>query len=238
MGLWSTWPQRRVAKGGAGRSGRQNPDFLCRPQSWDDAKNDGERWRFALATAVEADATRRDEVRGLFAEFLHEQFGVQTMASWGALSKSDAGDESGTYALDTLKDSETIAKLATGIKRFGLPDEFNPIVIWKDLASGPKSPWGEAALDRLASVYQDRRQYVTAAATLKKLIDTYGAGVGESRRAALKQITGNWGRFEPARCSPPVRNRSSSIATAMVRKWRLKRVRSTSNCCSRMQRIT
>ena len=189
-------------KGAPVEADGKTPIFYAVPKSWDDAKNDGERWRWALATAVEADATRRDEVRGLFAEFLHEQFGVQTMASWGALAKSDAGDESGTYALDTLKDSETIAKLATGIKRFEIPEEFNPIAIWKDLAGGPKSAWGEAALDRLVNVYQDRRQYVTAAATLKKLIETYGPGVGDHRRAALKQITGNWGRFEPGAVQP------------------------------------
>ena len=33
-------------------------------------------------------------------------------------------DESGTYALHTLKENETIARLATGVKRFVLPEEF------------------------------------------------------------------------------------------------------------------
>ncbi len=39
-------------------------------------------------------------------------------------------NESGTYALQTLGDDETIARLATGIKRFKLPDEFNYIKIY------------------------------------------------------------------------------------------------------------
>ena len=41
------------------------------------------------------------------------------------------------YALDTLRDDETIARLATGIKRFTLPDEFNPIKIYQEIADEP-----------------------------------------------------------------------------------------------------
>ena len=43
------------------------------------------------------------------------------------------------YALDTLKDDETIAWLASGIKRFTLPDEFNPIKIYQAIADDPKT---------------------------------------------------------------------------------------------------
>ena len=42
---------------------------------------------------------------------------------FGPQSDDDAKqDESGTYALHTLKENETIAKLASGIKRFTLPE--------------------------------------------------------------------------------------------------------------------
>ncbi len=73
------------------------------------------------------------------AQFLLSQFGVQTMAEYGnffsAQDEADDGkdgdkkDESGTYALHTLKEDETIARLATGIKRFKLPDEQNYIKV-------------------------------------------------------------------------------------------------------------
>ena len=43
-------------------------------------------------------------------------------------------DESGPYALATLKDNETIARLANGIKRFTMPDEFNYIKIFQQVA--------------------------------------------------------------------------------------------------------
>ena len=52
------------------------------------------------------------------------------------------------YALDTLTDDETIARLATGIKRFKLPDEFNPIKIYQAIADDPKTGHGEDALAR------------------------------------------------------------------------------------------
>ena len=44
-------------------------------------------------------------------------------AAWRPTTRKE--DESGTYALHTLGENETIARLATGIKRFKLPDEFN-----------------------------------------------------------------------------------------------------------------
>ena len=105
------------------------PVYHRMPESWHQAASDGERWRWALAEAAEdgADAWARFEL----AAFLHRQFGVQTLAEYrwffGREAESDEGrkDESGTWALHTLGEQETIAKLATGIKRFQLPDEFN-----------------------------------------------------------------------------------------------------------------
>ena len=55
-----------------------------------------------------------------------------------ATSADGRPEASGPYALDTLKDDETIARLATGIKRFKLPDEFNPIKIYQTIADDPE----------------------------------------------------------------------------------------------------
>ena len=90
------------------------------PSSYEAAQTDGERWRWMLSQAIEVHPSRRNEVELIFADFLHGQFGVQTMAvgSWfrGASDDDDTKkDESGTYALHTLTDDETIARLATGI---------------------------------------------------------------------------------------------------------------------------
>ena len=54
-------------------------------------------------------------------------------------------DESGTYDLDTLAEDETIARLATGIKRFTLPDEFNFIRMYRELAEREDSGYAAQA---------------------------------------------------------------------------------------------
>ena len=72
--------------------------------------------------------------------------------------------KTGTFALHTLKDSETIAKLATGLQRFTLPDEFNWIKIFERVAGRGKDNFGQQARDGLAGEFEDRRQYVKAAA--------------------------------------------------------------------------
>src|SRR5262249_1698202 len=115
--------------------------------------------------------------------------------------------------LHNLSDDETIARLATGIKRFKLPDEYNYIKIYERVAGRGKSTWGEQARDRIASVYEDRRQYVKADTAWKLAIKEYGAGQStlnrgpgagrmETRQEALDQIVGNWGRFEPGQVQP------------------------------------
>ena len=43
-------------------------------------------------------------------------------------------EEQGIFALPSLGEDETIARLATGIKRFKLPDEFNYIKIYQQVA--------------------------------------------------------------------------------------------------------
>ena len=39
--------------------------------------------------------------------------------------------QTGTFALHTLKDNETIARLASGLRRFEMPDEFNYLKIYE-----------------------------------------------------------------------------------------------------------
>src|SRR5690606_6159276 len=111
-------------------------------------------------------------------------------------------DESGTYAVHTLKENETIAKLASGIKRFELPDEFNYIKIFQQIADEPKTGHGEAALNQLAEVFSNRRQYHKAAEYWRRSIKEYGAGSGNWKQQRLDQIVGNWGMFETVSSQP------------------------------------
>src|SRR5262249_4239616 len=155
-------------------------------------------WMLAQAVEFDPDLVNAADIE--LANFVRSQLGVQTMAQYGWRQKSDDDtkkDESGTFALHTLKDSETIARLANGIKRFAVPDEFNWIAIYERVAGRGKSVWGEQARNALAQEYEDRRQYVKAAAAWKKAIEEYGAGPNNWRQQRLDQIVGNWGRFEP-----------------------------------------
>ncbi len=180
------------------------PVFYHMPKSYEAARNDGERWRWLLAQAVEFAPGRQSEIDLLFANFLWHQFGVQTMAARGMPFQADerSKDQSGTYALHTLGDDETIARLATGIKRFKLPEEFNYLRIYERIAGRGKSPSGEKARDALAQIFENRRQYVKAAAAWKQAIADYGPGPNNSRQQRLDQIVGNWGRFEPGQVQP------------------------------------
>src|SRR6185437_13113696 len=93
----------------------------------------GERWRWLLETMVEWQPSRRNDERMARARFLESQFGVQTMAQFGYVLPERAEEDTdkekksktGIWALDTLAEDETIARLATGVKRFKLSDEHN-----------------------------------------------------------------------------------------------------------------
>jgi len=199
-GYW--WPHDNGR--GAPVDDKGNPLLYAIPKSYADARNDGERWRWLLLEAAELDAKRLSEIDMTFAAYLQSQFGVQTMAfyGWGFQPDDGTKDESGTYALHTLSDDETIARLATGIKRFKLPDEFNYIKIWERVAARGKSSWGEQARDGLAHEYENRRQYPRAATAWRAAIKEYGAGQDNFRQLQLEQIVGNWGQFEPGQPQP------------------------------------
>jgi uncharacterized protein YfaS (alpha-2-macroglobulin family) len=180
-----------------------NPIYYQVPKTFEAAKNDGECWRWMLMQAAELDPGRKGETDTILADFMRGQLGVQTMAQYGRRFGGDAKqDASGTYALHTLGDDETIARLATGVKRFKVPDEFNWIKIYERVAGRGKGPFGARARDGLAGEYENRRQYVKAAAAWKKAIEEYGPGDHNYRQLALDQIVGNWGRFEPGEVRP------------------------------------
>ncbi len=156
---------------------------------------------------IPACSTRR--ARSL-AGFWLSQFGTQTLigAAYSGRPASDLPEASGPYALDTLKDDETIARLATGIKRFTLPDEFNPIKIDLAIADNPKTGHGEEALTALATIFENRRQFDRAADYLKRSRDTYGDKNGGWKTQRLDQILGAWGQFDAMAPQPASRGAS------------------------------
>ena len=190
------------------------PIFYTVPESWAAAENDGQRWRWALAKMVEYNPNWRDHAKAALANFLHQQFGVQTIAQYRVQldQLAEQGDqaETGTWALHTLKENETIARLASGVKRITLPEEFNFIRLYRETNNSYQ----------LASIFENRRQYPKAAEIWEKIIRQSGredviAHLDEQdwmwrpkpRRSfpawdRLAQIRGNMGQFEPVFTQP------------------------------------
>ncbi len=147
----------------------------------------------------------KDRAAPVLADFLHQQFGVETLANFGRFLNRDeeaTSEANAPYAVETLKDDETIARLAPGIKRFKLPDEFNFLRIYRDVAASGKKTDAERALLALASIYENRRQYPQAAEKWRECIRRFGTGNRGERQARLDQIIGNWGCFEPTTTLP------------------------------------
>ncbi|HEY4761793.1 MAG TPA: MG2 domain-containing protein [Thermoguttaceae bacterium] len=186
------------------------PVFYYVPKGFEASETDGQRWRWCLQQAAELEPGLLNTVRMRFADFLWQQFDVQTLAQLGwrfGLGETDdeKQDETGTFALHTLGENETIARLATGVKRFELPDELNFIKIYKQIAADPKTGWDMDALERLAQIFENRRQYPKAADYWQRLINNY-PNADKNRRQGWKdrheQIVGNWGQFEPVMSQP------------------------------------
>jgi len=174
------------------------PVYYRVPEAFEKATNDGERWRWALAQSVEADAELLNTVRMTLADFFLSQFGTQTIGG-GPQPLLDGDEDDGTatsiYSLEKLKDDETVARLATGIKRFALPDEFNPIKIYQSVVADPKTGKAEQATGALAALFENRRQFVRAAEYWKLAKSKYGDPNGVYAQR-LAQIEAPWGRFE------------------------------------------
>ncbi len=195
-----------------------NPVFYASPTSWDAAKNDGERWRWVLETMVEWQPSLRNEERMMRAQFLESQFGVQTLAQFGiflpqpvvkasasADGKEKPAETTGIWALDTLGEDETIARLATGVKRFKLPDDQNFIKLLQQVAEdkGKSSAHRDVeALSNLGQIFENRRQYPRAAEYWQQAVERTSGDERENYQRRLKQIVGNWGQFETVMSQP------------------------------------
>ncbi|MEC7717849.1 MAG: MG2 domain-containing protein [Planctomycetota bacterium] len=197
----------RDSNGGAPVDKEGLPVVYYIPKSWEAATNDGERWRWALSQAVENNPRELNNVRSQIAQFARSLFGVETMARqpWfrpASADQTDDPDRPRTYDLDTLEDDETIARLATGVKRFKFPDEYNFIEIYETIVEEPRTGRAENTLQLLASVYENRRQYPRAAEIWRRNIKEYGPGNNDWKKARLEQIVGNWGALEPSGTQP------------------------------------
>ena len=181
-----------------------NAIFHALPASWEAAGNDGQRIRWALQEAIELDKEAGWEALARWAAFLNGQLGVDTLhdyTAWFARQAtiSDPKELSdGILSIHTLTDDETIARLASGIKRFAWPPSNNPIALYQQVAKEGSQAHAESALHALANIYLNRRQHPKAAAIWKESIERFGPGPDRWKELQLDQIIGPQGRFETA----------------------------------------
>ena len=196
------------------------PVFHRLPQSWQAATSDGERWRWAMSEAARLDPKRQSEIELSWAAFLQSQFGT---GSGGAVlpppvvplgKTNQAADDKPRNAdlhnAHQLPDNETIARLATGVKRFAVPDEFNCLLIAKaivDRGDGLQTQ----AIEMLIGERMNRHQYPKAAALLKELLEIVPEAQREGVQLRINQIEGNWLEFETTRTLPAGRAASLDI---------------------------
>ncbi|QSH41773.1 MG2 domain-containing protein [Lentisphaerota bacterium ZTH] len=172
------------------------PVFYSVPSDFASAVNDGQRWRLVLKMTAENGDVMADYK---FAEFLQSQFGVQTLGY--SLQRQLVSLKSSKYAIQTLKENETIAKLADGVRRINLPDEFNFLKIYKMMSQG-RSDLSEKSLDKIWKIYLNRRQYESAAVYLRQAVRRFGKGIRDARQKQLDQIEKNWGQILPCESFP------------------------------------
>ena len=179
-----------------------NPIFHAEPDSYETAQTDGERWRALLEEAVQHNPSLQEGVLTQMADFAYAQFGVQTMAEYGWFFQrtSDADTRDAAFTLDSLAEDETMARLATGIKRFALPDDWDYIAIYRGLAKRGES--GAHAINRLAEIFENRRQYDKAVTCWKQSIEKHGDSKHHRKRKRIDQIVKNWGQFESVSTHP------------------------------------
>ena len=197
-----------------------DPIFYDLPERYEDAKNDGERWRWVLTASMELGLGSASEDTAMtYADFLHSQFGVQTMSQYGSFWRREPADdpntEDGTWSLHTLGENETMARLATGVGRFDLPEGQRFIEMYREVAEskqqsrdGRERPGihSERAWVKLGEIFENRRQYDEAARCWREVIARAAARNIEKDvaryTARLNQVIGAWGQFESVSTQP------------------------------------
>ncbi len=153
------------------------PVYYSVPSSWDAAKNDGERLRWAFAQREKTGGA--GELASL-GHWLADQFDFKNVDQRlrGEYLSRDAYLE----YLYALKDNETVAELADGVRKITLPEDQNYIKILK----------GAGEDSTLAGIYAARAQFEKAAEYYKKC----------GSPATARHITGEYGIMTPFRVLP------------------------------------
>jgi hypothetical protein len=192
---------------GATADAEGRPLFHQVPERFESARSDGERWRWLLQKAGALDPGAKARALLTYAGFLHELLGVQTLREYGPLfygrglagaGGTDDPKAAGPYAVHTLSDSESMARLAVGVRRFALPEGHSFIRILEEVSRMPETGPAAEATERLARIHENRRQYDRALSHWER----YRKHDNAKAQERIDQIAGNWGAFESVGVQP------------------------------------
>ncbi len=177
------------------------PILYSTPDTWDAAQSDGERMRWSIEQAKQSPGSRFQAIN-VWASFLDSQFSVNTLQQdyWFFRRPADEDAQerdAGVASLHTLSEEETVAKLANGIHRFKLADEFNPIRQYQEIAKSDDGAFAQPALQNLHNTFLNRRQYSKAAEQLQESIRRFGDDLRSSKRTQLNTIIKPRMAFDP-----------------------------------------
>jgi len=188
-----------------------SPVLYSCPKDFASAKCDGERFRWALEQAI---ALGDYQSKYDWASFLANEFDFSQI-DWSVRNEYQTSDKYRDYLYE-LKDVETIAELADGVRKIALPEEFSYFRIFKELANDDKAGlYKQQSASQLGFLYLARMQYESAADWFKKAGDN----------DMVQQILCNWGSTQNLQVIPfgtkPVlayRSRNTSKVRAVVTK--------------------
>ncbi|MBR2364040.1 MAG: hypothetical protein IKA79_02450, partial [Lentisphaeria bacterium] len=159
------------------------------PSSFESAANDGERLRYCwemMKKAPENSAVYKQAFRD-FANFLYKEFDFSFLDD--QLKNEYYNYEENIEKIRSLKENESICRLASGVKKITLPEEYNYIRLFREA--------GEDVL--LARIFTSRLQ-------LDKAVEHYKKALKKSPKnkdilKEIKNITGNHAMLLPVKMS-------------------------------------
>lgn len=184
-----------ITSEGAPVGANGEPTYIDIPASWEIAKSDGERWRWIMSEIARLDPSQGQVEQLEWLQFCQNSYGVGTLSSYSWWNEPEVKKRNGILQASSLKETETIARLANGVKRFTLREDYQFIPGLRALMRAGKANPSSQAGDQLVQVFLNRGQLTQAAETLEEVIRLHGKGDNDQRPDLLKQILGNWSRF-------------------------------------------
>ena len=202
---WDSAENEEVEIAGAPAGDDGLPVFYALPAAFEQAVNDGERFRWLLQQAAECTPRGNCQAKLILANYSCSLYGTQTLQDYFHLFPDSSEEEqertAGLLALQTLEDDETVARLANGVRRFRLPQDYNFLALYSDVLERsqavPDWPTERQAqiLRRLAKIQENRHQPARALPWWQR----YARLRPEEGQRQVEKITGRWATFLPVR---------------------------------------